>query len=58
MIGQIYCQQCIPDINFNSATIAVPELTGNSFYILLPAKGAMDYRQIISIRLYVRIKQF
>jgi len=33
------------------ATIAVPELTRNSFYILFPAKGIMNYRQIISSRL-------
>jgi len=39
-------------------TIAVPELTKNSFYILFPAKGIMNYRQIISSRLYVRINQF
>ena len=31
-------------------------LTRNSFYILLPAKGIVNYRQIISIRLYVRLK--
>jgi len=40
------------------ATMAVPELTRNSFYILFPAKGIMNYRQIISIRLYVRINRF
>jgi len=39
-------------------TIAVLELTKNSFYILIPAKGIMNYRQIISSRLYVRINQF
>ena len=39
-------------------TIAVPELTKNSFYIFFPAKGIMNYRQIISSRLYVRINQF
>jgi len=33
------------------ATMAVPELTRNSFYILFPAKGIMNYRQIISSRL-------
>jgi len=32
------------------ATIAVPECTRNSFYILFPAKGVMNYRQIISSR--------
>jgi len=40
------------------ATMAVPELTRNSFYILFPVKGIMNYRQIISSRLYVRINQF
>jgi len=30
--------------------------TRNSFYVLFPAKGIMSYRQIISIRLYVRLK--
>jgi len=39
-------------------TVAVRELTKNSFYILFPAKGVMNYRQIISSRLYVRINQF
>jgi len=40
------------------ATMAVPECTRNSFYILFSLKGIMNYRQIISIRLYVRINQF
>jgi len=31
-------------------------LTRNSFYILFPAKGIVSYRQIISNRLYVRLK--
>jgi len=31
--------------------IAVSECTRNSFYILFPAKGIMNYRQIISSRL-------
>ena len=31
-------------------------LTRNSFYILLPAKGIVSYRQIISSHLYVRLK--
>jgi len=39
-------------------TIAVPELTEKSFYVLFPAKGIMNYRQIISSRLFVRINQF
>ena len=39
------------------ATMSVSELAGNSFYILFPAKGIMNYRQIISSRLYVRISQ-
>jgi len=39
------------------ATMAVPELIRNSFDILFPAKGVMNYRQIISSRLYVRINQ-
>jgi len=39
-------------------TIAVPELTENSFYILFPRKGIMNYRQIHSSRFYVRINQF
>jgi len=30
--------------------------TRNSFYILFPAKGMVSYRQIISSRLYVRLK--
>jgi len=30
--------------------------TRNSFYILFPAKGIVSYRQIISSRLYVRLK--
>jgi len=29
-----------------------------TFYILFPTKGIMNYRQIISSRLYVRIKLF
>jgi len=33
-----------------------PNLTRKSFYILFPAKGMVIYRQIISIRLYVRVK--
>jgi len=37
-----------------NATITVLEL---KFYILFPAKGIMNYRQIISVRLYVRINQ-
>jgi len=32
------------------ATIALPECTRNSFYMLFPAKGVMNYRQIISSR--------
>jgi len=32
-------------------TIPVPELTRNRFYILFPAKGVINYRQIISSRL-------
>jgi len=32
------------------AAMAVPECTRNSFYILFPAKGVMNYRQIISSR--------
>jgi len=28
-------------------TMAVPELATNSFYILLPVKGIMNYRQIV-----------
>jgi len=32
------------------ATVAVPELAGNSLYILFPAKGIMNYRQLISSR--------
>ena len=36
------------------ATITVLEL---NFYSLFPAKGIMNYRQIISSRLYVRINQ-
>jgi len=31
-------------------------LTRNSLYILLPAKGTMSYKQIISSRFYVRLK--
>jgi len=40
------------------AKMAVPELSRNSFYILFPAKGIMNYTQIIYSRLYVRITQF
>jgi len=32
-------------------------LTRNSFCILFPAKGVVSYRQIISSRLYVRLKE-
>jgi len=32
------------------ATVEAPELTGNSFYILFPAKGIMNYMKIISSR--------
>jgi len=39
------------------AIVAVPELTRNSFYILFPAKGTLNYRPIISSRLYVPINQ-
>ena len=31
-------------------------LTRNSFYVLFPAKGVVSYRQVISSRLYVRLK--
>jgi len=37
------------------ATMAVPELTRNSFYILFPVKSIVSYRQIFSIRVCVRI---
>jgi len=40
------------------ATMSVPELTTNSFYILFPAKGVMNYKQIISSLLSVRINHF
>jgi len=41
----------------SDATVAVPEpYTTNSFCILFPAKGIMSYRQIISSRLYIRLK--
>ena len=40
------------------ATMAVPELTTNRFYIIFPVNDIMNYRQIISSRLYVRINQF
>jgi len=40
------------------ATMAVHELTRNSFYIFFPAKDIMVYRQIISSRLHVSINQF
>ena len=44
----------IPGLHYDAdATIAVPELTRNSFQILFPAKGILNYRQIISSRLYV-----
>jgi len=39
----------------DDATIAVTELTRNSFYILFPAKGIMNYAQINSSPLYVCI---
>jgi len=32
-------------------------LTRNRFYILLPAKCVVTYRQIISRRLYIRLKK-
>jgi len=32
-------------------------LTRNSFYILFPAKRSMSYRQTISKRLYIRLKE-
>jgi len=38
--------------------MTIPELSKNSFYILVSAKGIMNYRRIISSRLYVRINQF
>jgi len=31
-------------------------LTRNSFYILFPAKCIVNYRELISSRLYVRLK--
>ena len=39
------------------ATMAVPEPYQNSFYILFLAKYIVSYRQIISSRLYVRLKE-
>jgi len=33
------------------ATVEVPERTRNSFHILFPAKGIMNYMKIISSRL-------
>jgi len=41
-----------------NAAMVVPELSRNSFYILFHAKGIVNYRQIISSHLYVRINQF
>jgi len=38
------------------ATMAVLELPINSFCILFPMKSFINYRHIISYRLYVRIK--
>jgi len=32
-------------------------LTKNSFCILFPAKGIVSYKQIISNRIYVRLKE-
>jgi len=40
------------------ATTEVPKLTRNSFYILFPAEGIMNYTKINSGCLYVGIKQF
>jgi len=40
------------------ATIEVPKLTRNSFYILFPAEGIMNYRKINSGHLYAGINQF
>jgi len=37
--------------------MAVPEPYQNSFYILFLAKYIVSYRQIISSRLYVRLKE-
>jgi len=36
-----YKETCGPHYDAD-ATIAVPEVTGNIFYILLPAKGVMN----------------
>ena len=33
-------------------------LSRYSFFILIPAEGIVGYRQIISDRLYVRLKEF
>jgi len=40
------------------ATMAVPELTRNNYYILFLVKGIVNYRQIICSCLYVCINQF
>jgi len=38
--------------------MAVPELTTNIVYMLFPVKGIMNYRQIISSRLYIGVNHF
>jgi len=45
-----YKVTCGPHYDADTA-VAVPELTSNSFYILFPAKGVINFRQIISSRL-------
>jgi len=58
-VGQIgtYKVTCGPHCDAD-ATMAASEFTRNSFYILFPAKDIMNYRQVISSWLYVRINQF
>jgi len=40
------------------AIIEIPKLTRNSFYILFPVEGIINYRKINSGHLYVGINQF
>jgi len=50
-------EQCIMIIRepyYVDTTTVVPE---PDFYILFPAKGIMSYKQIISSRLYVHLKE-
>jgi len=56
--GQIRTYEATGWPNYDAdATMAVPEPYKNSFYILFLAKCIVSYGQIISSRLYVRLKK-